>query len=235
MNQKNLVFAVALLVVGVAVGYAIGNKKADAPPAPAASEHVHTEGEAPHDMPTDHPPAADRVPVDLAAMEARLKANPKDVDAFLSILEEHAAQGKADQVVPKLEQAATLAGDSVPALLRLADLASAVEQGPAALAAAEKAIRKDPSSAEAYRLAGMIAWHTLNDNEKAIRYWTKYLELEPTAPNAELIRRTIEALKNGGPGAAAGANAPGMGNVMGAAGMGGAAHPVPAGGMPPGH
>lgn len=228
MNQKTVVFVVAVLVVGAVVGYAVGQKQ-EAPAADPHAGHNHAEGEG-HEgeqMPPDHPQVPDRVPVDVAAMEARLKANPKDVDALLSILEEHAAQGKADQVVPRLDEAARLAADSVPALLRFADLASSVEQGPKALEAAEAAVRKDPRSPEAHRLAGMIAWHVMNDNERAIRYWTKYLELAPNAPNAELIRRTIEALKNGGP-----AMSGGMPGGMG----GGAPHPMPpAGAMPPGH
>lgn len=222
MDQKNMVLAGAMLVVGIAVGYGIGSKHAASPAVPVTAH----DGAAPVEGASNGMPSGmqaedpNRVPVDIAAMDERLKKNPNDVDAFLSILEEHAAQGHAEAVVPKLADAEQMAANDVPSLIRLAVLAKKVGQGAAAMSAAERAIRKDGRSAEAYHIAGTVAWHDLGDNERAIRYWNKYLELDPQAPNGEMIRKTIEQLKSG--------TAPAMG-AMPAMGN------SPTGAMPAGH
>lgn len=206
MNQKSIIFAVAMLVLGLGIGYVIGSKTGPDANAPAGmSETATGPAEDPNAPPHDQsaheqsgmgaPPA--RVPVDLAAMEARLQANPNDVDALLSIIEENIAQGKAEAVTARLTSALELAKNNVPALIRLADAARKAGQGALGMTAAEAAIKKDPQAAEAYRIAGTIAWHDQQDNDKAIRYWTKFLELEPNAPSAEIIRKTIEVLKHG--------------------------------------
>lgn len=201
MNQKSIILAVSMLVLGLGIGYVIGTKSGPGAPGPlAAIEPAHNPAEDPNAPPHEHSTmgeAPTRVPVDVAAMEARLKSNPNDVDALLSIIEENTAQGKGEAEAPRLASALALAKDNVPALIRLADAARKAGQSELGMTAAEAAIKKDPRAAEAYRVAGTIAWHDQQNNEKAIRYWTQFLQLEPNAPNAEIIRKTIEVLKGG--------------------------------------
>ena len=60
----------------------------------------------------------------------------------------------------------------------------------------EKAIELDPNDADTYRNIGLVYFEGLQDYQKTIFYWQKYLQLNPNASDSNYIRRKIERLKN---------------------------------------
>jgi cytochrome c-type biogenesis protein CcmH len=135
----------------------------------------------------------------VANLEARLKANPKDLDGWKrlgrawSVLNEHA------QAAAAYRQAHTLAPDDVALM---ADYAGAIVRGqpqgqevtPEAVGVLRKLLAKDPNNALALFYLGLAEAEAGNKAEAAA-HWKKLLaRLPPDAPIRELIQKRLAAL-----------------------------------------
>lgn len=110
-----------------------------------------------------------------------------------------AATGKADEAIEAYKGAAT-AGQAAVAKKQISNIY--LKQASAALKAQDyegalnAALESNNyvESANAYKIAGTAA-SKLSDNAGAADYLSKYLELAPTAKDAEQIKEAVEALK----------------------------------------
>jgi len=57
-----------------------------------------------------------------------------------------------------------------------------------------KANKLDPSHAQSLYNLGIVYRYDLNDPEKARQAWTRYLEINPSGPGSDNIRRELDAL-----------------------------------------
>ncbi len=131
--------------------------------------------------------------VDRPKLEARLAANPNDLEALTALGSCDLDMGSREQGVDRLKQAATLATGRDD-LLKVGVALQRAGEADLAIASFEKGLVAAPKDPELLYRAGLVAFHNQGKNEAAIGYWRRYLDAAPNAPNAEIIRRAIETM-----------------------------------------
>ena len=212
---------VALMVVlplaAVALYSRISNFPWDNPIAAAAVPPGHGEGGA-----------ADMNAV-TAQLEARLAANPGDVEGWQMLGRTYLVSGEAAKAVTAYQKAIDLTGGNDPALkLDLAE-ALVLTEDPAVQEQARQiidaAIEADASNAKALWYSGVMAIRA-GDKETAKARWSKLLELSPPEDIRQIVVAQLAELGVEAPAMAA-ASPPAMGT--GAASAGAAEGPAPTG------
>jgi cytochrome c-type biogenesis protein CcmH len=169
----------------------------------------------------------------MKQLEARLQANPVDLEGWRMLARTYLVTGQAGKAVDAYEKAIQIAGDSDPSLQL--DLAEAlVLTNEAALQERAKGIfaatlAADPRSQKALWYSGVIAIRA-GDKQTAIKCWSKLLEQNPPDEIRQILVAQLAELGVTVPAVAPGANPapPAAGPVAGAQG-GDAAAPAPQG------
>lgn len=204
--NKNTALAVAVaFLAGAAVGHyvipespAAAESKAAMPPGHDAmmaghgdmsGGHAAMGGEAAHGDGCD---MKDCGP-EMAALEARIQQNPKDIEALMGLASCGVSMGDTVMAGTRLSKAVILAEDA-PTLVQAGILYERMGEAGPALIAFNKALISEPKNAEALYRAGLVSFHNLGEQKKAVEYWKRYLAVQPDAPNAEMIKRAIEHL-----------------------------------------
>ena len=212
---------VALMVVlplaAVALYSRISNFPWDNPIAAAAVPPGHGEGGA-----------GDMNEV-TAQLEARLAANPGDVEGWQMLGRTYLVSGEAAKAVTAYQKAIDLTGGNDPALkLDLAE-ALVLTEDPAVQDQAKQivdaAIAADASNGKALWYSGVMAIRA-GDKETAKARWSKLLELSPPEDIRQIVVAQLAELGVEAPAMAA-ASPPAMG--AGAASAGAAEGPAPTG------
>ena len=128
----------------------------------------------------------------LAQLRKRLDADPKDVQAWLSLGRLRLGIGQAGEAVTALREAERLAPDNVEVLVALAEALTFEAQGtvtPAARALFERALTKDPKLAGPRYYIGLAEMQA-GDAKAAL---TRWLDLEADSPADAPWLRTLAA------------------------------------------
>ena len=213
---------IALPVAAVALYSRISNFPWDNPIVAAAAPPGHGEGAAGGDM--------NEV---KAQLEARLAANPADLEGWQMLGRTYLVTGEAAKAVTAYQKAIDLTGGKDPALKL--DLAEALilTDDPAVQDQAKQivdaAIAADAGNGKALWYSGVMAIRS-GDKETAKARWSKLLELNPPEDIRQIVVAQLAELGVEAPAMAA-ASSPAMGAGAGG-GMGGAmgAGAAPAGG-----
>lgn len=131
---------------------------------------------------------------DRSALEARLAVNPDDAIALLGLGSCDMDMGNMATGMGRVKRAAELSRQPAE-LVKAARLLARGGDAMAGLAALDKSLAIDPKNIDALYQGGLIAFHDGGDNALAISYWERYLEAAPDAANADLIKRSVEQLK----------------------------------------
>jgi cytochrome c-type biogenesis protein CcmH len=204
---------VALPVAAAALYSRISNFPWDNPIAAAAVPPGHGEGAAGGDM--------NEV---KAQLEARLAANPGDLEGWQMLGRTYLVTGEAAKAVTAYQKAIELTGGKDPALkLDLAE-ALVLTDDPAVQEQAKQivdaAIAADAGNGKALWYSGVMAIRS-GDKETAKARWSKLLELNPPEDIRQIVVAQLAELGVEAPSMAA-ASSPAMGAAAGG-GMGGGA------------
>jgi cytochrome c-type biogenesis protein CcmH len=198
----------------------------DNPTAAAAAPPGHGEG------------GAESMDVVTAQLEARLAANPQDLEGWQMLGRTYLVTGNTVKAVAAYEKANELAGGKDPALqLDLAE-ALVLTDDPAVQDRARKivdaALEADGNNGKALWYSGVMAIRA-DDKETAKLRWSKLLELNPPDEIRQIVVQQLAQLGVQVPAVAGAASPPAMGGgmagAMGAApaAASGADAPAPAG------
>ena len=117
----------------------------------------------------------------VAEMSARIKKDPKDIEAWLLLARSHAFLGRAEEATAAYRQAIDLSPQTVDALVELAELSlrrgddSGRDEAGQLVA---RALAIDARNARGLALAGRLALDA-GDYAAAIRYWETLREIIP--------------------------------------------------------
>jgi cytochrome c-type biogenesis protein CcmH/NrfG len=131
----------------------------------------------------------------IAALNAKLALNPKDVTTLLSLATIYQENNDLATAATFLEQALAADPSQKDLYLRLANiyLNQNVANYTAAAAVLNKAISVDPSNPAVFLKLG-IAQNSLGNTGAALLAWQKYLALAPNGDQAALIREQVDKL-----------------------------------------
>jgi cytochrome c-type biogenesis protein CcmH len=117
----------------------------------------------------------------VAEMAARIKKDPRDVEAWLLLARSQAFLGRAEEATAAYRQAIDLSPQAVDALVELAELSIRRGDNSARDEAGQlvdRALAIDARNARGLALAGRLALDA-GDHAAAIRYWEKLREIIP--------------------------------------------------------
>jgi tetratricopeptide (TPR) repeat protein len=127
----------------------------------------------------------------ILALEARLKENPADVDALLSIGYLYVQRREYSKARGYYMRAAQVAPGNVEARTHLGSVAYFLGHLDEALHHYEQALALDPDYAPAYFEMGAALRFGRGDLQGAIDAWERFLVLDPQAEEADRIRELI--------------------------------------------
>lgn len=139
----------------------------------------------------------------VAGLDARMRANPEDVDGWLKLARSYSVLGEHDKAIAAARQALDRAPQRVDARVAYADalLARVPEGGPIpadAGAALREVLALDPANKEALWVLGLQAEQD-GRRDEAAELWTRLMgQFDAKNPDREAIRQRIAALKSGG-------------------------------------
>jgi len=131
----------------------------------------------------------------IAALNAKLVLNPKDVTALLALATIYQENGDLASATTFLEQVIAADPGQKDVYIRLADIYmnQNVSNYTAAVAVLNKAISVDPANPALFLKLG-IAQNKLGNTGGALLAWQKYLALAPNGDQAALIREQVDRL-----------------------------------------
>lgn len=131
----------------------------------------------------------------IAALNAKLVTNPKDVATLLALATIYQENNAPSAAATFLEQAIAADPSQKDLYLRLANLYmnADVSNYTAAAAILNKAISVDPQNPALFLKLG-IAQNNLGNTGAALLAWQRYLALAPNGDQASLIREQVDRL-----------------------------------------
>jgi len=142
----------------------------------------------------------------VAPLLEQLKQNPNDAELQTKIGVDYLRASQFADAVPYFEKASQIK-PSADAYTRLASAQVYNGKPDAAIDNLNRALRLDPTFADALFNLGMLKWRAKGDNKGAIACWEKLLKTNPNHPKLDVVRQLI-AHVNGSKGAEAAGGAP---------------------------
>jgi cytochrome c-type biogenesis protein CcmH/NrfG len=187
MKKDVLLVGAVALVIGLILGWMIGQKSGPSIPAPASSPMAGAPA-----------PAAPMVNAQqkINELKALVANDPKNAKAWVALGNEYF---DADQPMDSIDayQKAIDLGVNDPNLLtdqgvmfrRLGWFDRAIDNF-------TKAIKLDPNHATSIFNLGIVYRYDLQDFTKAEEAWTKFLAISPNGPGADRVRQELEFIKS---------------------------------------
>lgn len=131
----------------------------------------------------------------IAALNAKLVLNPKDVTTLLALATIYQENGQFGSAATYLEQVIAADPSQKAVYLRLADIymSKNLSNYAAAVAVLNKAVPVDPQNPDVYLKLG-TAQKSLGNIAAALMAWQKYLALAPNGDMASIIREQVDKL-----------------------------------------
>lgn len=134
----------------------------------------------------------------VAALRARLEADPADLDAALALSHALLASQSFDEAAQYNARVLEKRPDDPEAMVHQGLMRSASGDLDGGVALVDAVLLKDPKMPEALLFRGMLAMQG-RDRPAAVAYWRHYLEVAPPGARTERIRAALSAL-GAGPG-----------------------------------
>ncbi len=205
MNRNGWIGVAVGLVAGFAAGYFVADRPALPPPRaaeapapalppalpPGAALPPGTGFGAPPAAPVPHPQQAARI----LHNEQVVAQDPKNLQAWIELGNDYFDSHQAARSIQAYAKALALDPKNPNVLTDQGVMYRQAGDFPKALANFEKAAKLDPAHAQSQYNIGIVYAEDLKKPEKAIQAWTRLIEANPAAPQAEMARRAIEALR----------------------------------------
>lgn len=183
MKKENLVFVVIALLVGVLGGYLIFSISSNKEPAPVGSG-----------VPVGSGSAAD-YRQRIATAEKIVLADPKNRQAWVQLGNDYFDTGQADKAVNAYGKALELNPADPNVLTDQGVMYRQLKRFDLAIANFEKALQIDPKHLQSLYNMGIVYAQDLQQSDKAIKAFTRFLEIDSTSPTAQQIKGMIEQIK----------------------------------------
>lgn len=166
-------------------------RAAETPPVSASIEDFWVRGENAY--------KAGDLETALRLFDAALAIDDKRARSWNYVGGVHFAQGDLSRALTEFRTAVKLDPSDVRALNNLGTVLERFGDAAGAEAAYGKALLVDPSYPVTHRNIGILQLRRLGDPDAARRAWQRYLELAPTGPHADEVRRALASLPDAPP------------------------------------
>jgi len=127
----------------------------------------------------------------IEELQKLVAEKPDDPDLHFQLGVAYGLQEEHNKAIEEFLKATELNPKMALAHFNLANIYSLKGRIEEAKEEYEKTIELDPKTADAYLNLGIIYRYKLDDKNKSVENWQKYLELEPDSPQAETIQQEI--------------------------------------------
>ena len=141
------------------------------------------------------PPAMVKNPAELQQLETIAKTNPGNVNAWIALGNAQMDAQRFAEAIISYQRALDIDPKNVDVRVDMGTCYRGVGQPEKAIEEYKKGMQYNPRHPMAYMNSGVVYAFDLGKKNEAIKSFEKYLELAPSAPNADQIRDQIRKLK----------------------------------------
>ena len=188
MKKESILAAAVALIVGLLGGYlvfSVGGAKKASSPAPAAI------------------PAGSGSAVDyqqrIAEAEKIVAQDPKNLQAWIQLGNDYFDTEQPQKAINAYGKALGLNPNNPNVLTDQGIMYRKVGWFDKAIANFERAQQLDPKHLQSLFNLGVVYMEDLKQPDKAVKYWSRALEIDPGNPNAQQIRMMIEQIRGAQP------------------------------------
>ena len=133
----------------------------------------------------------------LARLEERVRANPRDVEAWIQIGHINFDNQQHKAAIEAYEKALAIDPNNAPVLTDLGIMYRRNGNPREAVRRFEQAIAIDPKLENPRFNKGIVLWHDLKEREGAIQAWEELLKINPLAmaPNGKSVDQLVTEFK----------------------------------------
>ncbi|SNB44829.1 tetratricopeptide repeat protein [Geobacter sp. DSM 9736] len=186
MNKENMLYVVIALLVGIlgtVLVLGVANKSKE-PAAPVGNA-----------MPATSPA---EVQQRITEAEKIVAQDPKNVQAWVQLGNDYFDTNQPQKAISAYGKALELQPNNPNVLTDQGVMYKNVGWYDKAIANFEKAAQIDPKHVQSLFNIGIVYATDLNQPDKAIAAWNRFLAVDSSSPQAQQIRGMIEQLKSGG-------------------------------------
>jgi cytochrome c-type biogenesis protein CcmH/NrfG len=132
----------------------------------------------------------------IAALEARLSQNPRDLDALVGLGRIYLQAGQMPKAIEFYKRALEVDSDNVSALSGMAMILAQAGHSDQALSLFDRALAINPQVPMALLFKGRILYEDKKDYAAAIASWEQFLRLMPQGGPADVVRGWIEEARS---------------------------------------
>jgi thioredoxin-like negative regulator of GroEL len=144
------------------------------------------------------PGAPGAPPVDLARVQeltSKIKQNPKDFDSIVELANLNFDQRSYDDAIKLYMKALEIRPDAIHVRTDMGTALFYQNRFDEAIKEFELTINADPNNAQALFNLGVAMLQGKNDAARALEYWQKLVDTNPSHPQAAFVREQIKKLK----------------------------------------
>jgi cytochrome c-type biogenesis protein CcmH/NrfG len=131
----------------------------------------------------------------IAEAEKVVARDPKNLQAWIQLGNDYFDTDQAQKAINAYAKALELDPANVNLLTDQGIMYRRVGWFDKAIANFEKAQQVDPKHLQSLYNLGVVYMEDLKQPDKAVKYWSKYVELDPASPNSQQLRALIEQAK----------------------------------------
>ncbi|HEY6874675.1 MAG TPA: tetratricopeptide repeat protein [Geobacteraceae bacterium] len=183
MKKENILFVLIALIVGILGGYlifSVAGKKQEIP----VGGGVPIGGGSPTDYQTR-----------ITEAEKIVAQDPKNLQAWIQLGNDYFDTGQAQKAIYAYGMALELKPNDPNVLTDQGVMYKQAGAFDKAIANFEKAQQIDPTHLQSLYNMGVVYAEDLKQPDKAIKVWSRYLELDSTSPTAQQIKGMLEQIK----------------------------------------
>ena len=186
MNKETVLYVIIALLVGILGTVLVVGVVNKQKPAPA----------------TGGIPAGGGSPVDyqqrIAEAEKIVAGDPKNLQAWIQLGNDYFDTDQSQKAINAYGKALELDPNNANVLTDQGIMFKRVGWFDKAIANFEKAQQLDPKHLQSLYNLGVVYMADLKQPAKAVKYWERYLELDPMSPNSQQVRAMLEEARGMG-------------------------------------
>lgn len=184
MNKETIVTIVIALLIGLVGGYLVFSLSGR-PAVTQQNGELPTGGGAPVDYSKR-----------IAEAEKLVARDPKNLQAWILLGNDYFDSNQTQKAINAYSKALELDPNNVDVLTDQGVMYQRVQWFDKAVANFLKAQQINPRHTQSLYNLGIVYSQNLNQPDKAIAAWNRYLELEPASPNANQVRAMLDDVKS---------------------------------------
>jgi tetratricopeptide (TPR) repeat protein len=135
-------------------------------------------------------------PMQIEQLQAATRMSPKSAPVWVSLGDALMDSRRFAEAIEAYQKGLALDPKNVNAQVDMGTCYRGLGKFDTAVEEYRKAINIDPNFPNAHRNLGVVLSYDLHDKAQGIKEFKKYLELAPNAPDAEVIKQTIQNLSS---------------------------------------